>query len=163
MIKLCFLLSILISVNTGISYSQNAVPIRFAEAEYYWKHKHVDTLLIVNFWATWCKPCVEELPYFEQIQKEFLAQKVKVILVSQDDPEQLDSRVNAFIRKKKLQSEVWLMTESNPNTWIDAVDVNWTGAIPATLIVKPNGSYAGFHEKSLNYEELKSLIHPLLP
>jgi thiol-disulfide isomerase/thioredoxin len=164
MIRFCFSFLLLLLLLIPIaSNAQKAQLYSFSEAEQYWKNKHADTLLIVNFWATWCKPCVAELPYFEQIQQEFAQQKVKVILLSLDYPDVLKSRVIPFIQKKKLKSEVWLMNESNPNDWIDAVDSGWSGAIPATLIVKPDGTYAGFYEESLDYLKLKTIIQPLLP
>jgi len=163
MIRLCFSILVILLGNPIASFGQQAQLVRFSEAEQYWKNGHADTLLIVNFWATWCKPCVEELPYFEQIQQEYAHKKVKVIFMSLDYPDVLESRVNPFIINKKLKSEVWLMQESNPNDWIDSVDTGWSGAIPATLIVKPDGTYTGFYEESLDYLKLKTIIQPLLP
>lgn len=163
MIRLSFFILLLLLMSPVALFGQKAHLIHFSDAERYWKNEHPDTLLIVNFWATWCKPCVAELPYFEKIQQEYAHQKVKVILMSLDYPDVLKSRVNPFIQKKKIKSEVWLMHESNPNDWIDSVDSGWSGAIPATLIVKPNGVYAGFYEAPLDYLELKTIIHPLIP
>jgi len=163
MIRLCFSILVILLGNPIASFGQQAQLVRFSEAERYWKNGHADTVLIVNFWATWCKPCVAELPYFEQIQQEYAHKKVKVIFMNLDYPDVLESRVNPFIINKKLKSEVWLMQESNPNDWIDSVDTGWSGAIPATLIVKPDGTYAGFYEESLDYLKLQTIIQPLLP
>lgn len=143
--------------------NQKTIPIKFQEAQKYWQQNHGDTFLVVNFWATWCKPCVAELPCFEQIQEKYKNKPLKVILVSQDYRDVMESRVNPFIRKRNIRSDVWLMDESNPNIWIDQVDSGWSGAIPATLFVKPSGAYAGFYQKEFHCSELDSLIQTLNP
>ncbi|NBV13417.1 MAG: TlpA family protein disulfide reductase [Sphingobacteriia bacterium] len=135
--------------------------IKFVDAEKYWKTPK-DTVLVINFWATWCKPCIEELPCFEKINSRFPNKKIKVILVSQDYASDMDTRVNPFLKKKGIMSEVWLMNEKDPNTWIDRVSPGWSGAIPATLIVLPNGSYEGLYETSFTCEELYLLLEPLV-
>lgn len=95
-----------------------------------------DTTYVINFWATWCKPCVAEMPYFEQLHEKYKNQKVKVVLVSLDFKSQLDSRVVPFVEKRNLQPEVMLLDAGDPNKWIDLVDPSWSGAIPATLFFK---------------------------
>ena len=59
-------------------------------------HKDNDTTYVVNFWATWCKPCVAELPYFEQLTETYKGQKVKVLLVSLDFSKQIESKLLTF-------------------------------------------------------------------
>ena len=61
---------------------------------------------VINFWATWCAPCVKELPAFEKLNKEYAAKNVEVILVSLDFPKQVEKRLLPFINKKNLQSKV---------------------------------------------------------
>ncbi len=119
-------------------------------------HKENDTLYIVNFWATWCKPCVEELPYFEKIHTEYKNKKIKVLLVSLDFKDELESRLIPFIEKRKINSEIILLDESNPNTYIDKVSTNWSGEIPVTYIYKNQKVF--FYEKSFTYDELEAII-----
>lgn len=107
---------------------------------------------VVNFWATWCKPCIEELPHFETIGKEYRGKDVKVILVSLDFPDQTE-RLTNFIKKRNIQSEVVFLDDGDGNSWIPKVDVNWSGAIPATIIY--NGQKRSFYEKSFTYQELE--------
>lgn len=121
-----------------------------------------DTTYIINFWATWCKPCVEELPAFETIQKKYKDQKVKVILVSCDFKKQLDLRVVPFIKTNGLKSEVVLMNETDPNNWIERVDSRFSGAIPATLIVNGSKQFRFFKEGEITLTELDTIVSPLI-
>ena len=122
-------------------------------------HKQNDTTYVVNFWATWCRPCVKELPVFEQVHSESEEQTLKVVLVSLDFPERLNDLVVPFIERKNIKSEVVLLNDDNANRWIPLVSDQWSGAIPATLIVK-NGQVV-FHEGSHSYETLKSDIQSI--
>lgn len=121
-----------------------------------------DTTYVVNFWATWCKPCVEELPHFEKLNTTYKDQKVKVILVSCDFSKQLDSRVIPFVKNKNLHSDIRFMNETDPNTWIERVDSRFTGAIPATLIINGAKDFRFFKEGETTYEELETTIKPLI-
>src|SRR5438270_11989347 len=93
-----------------------------------------DTVYVVNFWATWCGPCVKELPYFDQLQQTYKSKPVKVLLVSMDFKSKLNE-VKAFARSRKLISEVYLADKPSEQSFIDAIDKNWSGALPGTLIV----------------------------
>jgi thiol-disulfide isomerase/thioredoxin len=121
-----------------------------------------DTVYVINFWATWCKPCVEELPYFEKLSQTYRNHKVKVLLVSCDFKKQVDSRLVPFIREKNLHSQVLFMNESNPVLWIDKVDPEFSGAIPATLILKGSKKFRHFEEGETTYETLDSIVKPLI-
>ncbi len=115
-----------------------------------------DTTYVVNFWATWCMPCVAELPHFEKANKVYKHKKVKVILVSLDMKKDVETKLPAFIKKKKLQSKIVYMNDPDANSWIMAVDKSWSGAIPATVIY--NAYKRKFYEQSFTFEELDSEI-----
>jgi len=115
--------------------------------------KQNDTTYVVNFWATWCKPCIAELPNFEKLHAAYKNQKVKVILVSLDMAKQVESNLIPYIKRKRLQSEVVHLKDPDMNTWITKVDANWSGAIPATVIY--NRSQRKFYEQSFTYEALE--------
>lgn len=119
-----------------------------------------DTTYVVNFWATWCKPCVKELPYFEQIGENYKDKQLKVILVSLDFPEHIESKVLPFIAKEKISSKVVLLDDADANTWIPKVDPEWQGSIPATLIF--NREKQKFFEKQLTLEDLQNTIGSFL-
>jgi thiol-disulfide isomerase/thioredoxin len=115
---------------------------------------------IVNFWATWCAPCVKELPYFEKIKKEYDDKNVEVLLVSLDFPKQVEKKLIPFINKRKLNSKVVLLDDINEDVWIKSIDENWSGAIPATLIYNKNKRK--FYEHSFDYETLEKELQTFI-
>lgn len=116
---------------------------------------HRSKTLVVNFWATWCAPCIKELPAFEELGERYRDKEVLVILVSLDFPNQLE-RLAAFIEKHNLQSQIVFLNDPNENTWISKVDPKWSGAIPATLMI--NKGERKFYERPFNYTELESVL-----
>ena len=115
-------------------------------------NKGLDTTYIINFWATWCAPCIKELPYFEKLSQHFKKEKLKVLLVTVDFKSELSTSVIPFLRKNKFKSQVFMMDEYSEQEYIDKVDKNWSGALPATLFVK--NSTRKFFEKEFTYQEL---------
>jgi thiol-disulfide isomerase/thioredoxin len=112
---------------------------------------------VVNFWATWCAPCVKEIPLFEKLNQE--DKNSKVILVSMDydlDPD--PAKVKRFIERKKIQSDVVILAEENPNDWIEKIDKTWTGALPSTLVINPNSGKRKFIQGELKEGDLEKLI-----
>lgn len=127
-------------------------------------YNNSDTIYVVNFWATWCKPCVAELPAFEKINLEFQssngsATKVKVLLVTMDFKEDLKIRVKPFLKKNNYQTEVVLFDEINGNDFISKIAEQWSGAMPATIITQNNKQRFELYEKKLNYEFLKNALN----
>jgi thiol-disulfide isomerase/thioredoxin len=119
--------------------------------------KDNDTLYIINFWATWCKPCIQELPYFEEVHEKYKTEKIKVILVSLDFKKHMDKRVIPFIEKNNIQSKVVLLNDGKPTYWIDSVSEDWSGAIPATLFY--NRDKRIFKEQEFySLEDIESII-----
>lgn len=121
-----------------------------------------DTLYVINFWATWCAPCVKELPYFDKLAAENTSAKLKVILISLDFKKQLESRIIPFVKEKNIQSKVVVLDEPNYNSWIDKVNPEWSGAIPATLIVGGTNTTPLFFEKEFIFTELNEIVKPLI-
>lgn len=109
---------------------------------------------VVNFWATWCAPCVKELPAFEKINKVYSNKNVEVLLVSLDFPKQVKKRLIPFINQKKVRSKVVLLDDINEDVWIKAIDSSWSGALPATIIYSEKGR--AFYEQSFDYEKLET-------
>lgn len=132
----------------------------FDELQRYLEAKDDSKTYVVNFWATWCAPCVKELPYFEELNANYSAKDVEVILISLDFPKQIDSKLKPFLKKKGLTSEVVVLDDVDSNTWIPKVNENWSGAIPATLIYNKNKT--AFYERSFDYQELETELKPFL-
>jgi thiol-disulfide isomerase/thioredoxin len=118
--------------------------------------KSNDTTYVINFWATWCKPCVEEMPGFLKAASEMKSEKVRFVFVSLDFPSQVDTRLKPFVKKHDMADMVILLDDPDSNSWIEKVDPQWSGAIPATLIYK--GIDRDFYEKSLSYNDLINII-----
>ena len=117
-----------------------------------------DKVHVVNFWATWCAPCIKELPYFEALNKR---KNIEVLLVSLDFPKHKQSRLLPFINNNKLQSKVVLLDDADENYWINDINANWSGAIPATLIY--NSQKRDFYERSFTKNELLILVKSFNP
>ena len=118
-----------------------------------------DTVYVINFWATWCKPCIEEIPEFIKVSQEMAGEKVVFIFVSLDFRRNLETGVIPFIKSRNMNHNILLLNDPDANSWIGQVDDSWTGAIPATLIYR--NEKRQFYEKTLTHEELKSIIHTL--
>lgn len=117
-----------------------------------------DKIYVVNFWATWCAPCIKELPYFEVLNQR---EDVEVLLVSLDFPKHKESRLLPFIKKNKLQSMVVLLDDADENYWINNIHPNWSGAIPATIVY--NNDKRDFYERSFTQNELLNLVESFNP
>ncbi len=130
--------------------------VTFPELQAYAASKHNDTLYVVNFWATWCEPCVKELPAFQQEYKKYASKKVKMIFVSLNAPREINT-VQKFVDSKNLNILVLLLNGGNPNNWIDKIDSSWSGAIPATVMYKL-GKKVYFREGEFTSETLEKAI-----
>ena len=119
-----------------------------------------DTLRVINFWATWCAPCVEELPYFEELTERFPGARLQVLLVSLDFRKQLSRRLLPFLAPRESTATVVVLDEPDADAWINAVDSSWSGAIPATLLLGPG--IRSFHEQSFTRQELDELVQSQL-
>ncbi|WGD35166.1 TlpA disulfide reductase family protein [Olleya sp. YS] len=149
------------TVKESTTFYSDALKIfNFNELEVYLAAKDNSKTYVVNFWATWCAPCVKELPYFEKLNKDYANKKVEVILVSLDFPKHLETKLKPFLAKHKLKSEVILLNDVDSNTWIPKVDKDWSGAIPATIIY--NQKKTLFYEHSFEYEELETELKQFL-
>ena len=120
-------------------------------------HQEAGKTYVVNFWATWCKPCVDELPAFEKLNAKYQKKNVEVLLVSLDFSNHLETKVVPFINKNNIRSEVVVLDDPDQNNWIPKVSEDWSGAIPATLIYNSNSR--AFYEQSFTYEALETALN----
>ena len=138
--------------------SQSVPIVKFAQLKQLVDRPN-DTVYVVNFWATWCAPCVKELPQFEALRQQYANKKLNVLLVSLDDRKTVTTKVNPFIRNRKIRSRVVLLDESDLNTWVDKLAPEWSGALPMTLILNRQRNVRKFIGKPVKAGELESIIN----
>lgn len=149
-------------MSSKIKYMEGLPPIyeKFEDLAPIFKQQ-TDTIYVINFWSTWCAPCIKELPHFEALNKKYADKKVKVILVSLDFKKQLETKLKPFLVKNNLQSKVLVLIDPDANSWVDRVDPSWSGAIPATYVYKQDRKE--FFEKEFEkFEDLEEIILPFL-
>jgi Thiol-disulfide isomerase and thioredoxins len=121
--------------------------------------KKDNKLYVVNFWATWCAPCVKELPDFMEVNEKYSSRKdFKMLLVSLDDVKELKTKVIPFIKARNITTGVYLLDDNKRmNYWIPAIEKTWGGVIPATVFYK-NGKKLHFIEGGTDKAELEKYI-----
>lgn len=152
--------SILFSVSFSLVNSQEIKMIKVTDLEK--TIANAQTPLIINFWATWCVPCIEEIPYFQEEARKHNADSLQLILVSLDMKETYPQKLTSFVQKRKITSTVQWLDETNADYFCPKVDEKWSGAIPASLFVNNNKGYRKFVEEQLSHDELKVEIKALL-
>lgn len=115
------------------------------------------TTVVINFWATWCGPCVEELPCFEELNQKYAGPDFQVWLVSLDFKSRLEKQFLPFLEKNKLKAEVILLADQNADDWIPKVHKDWQGGVPSTLIIR--GGERQLHQDQFkSFDELESFV-----
>jgi thiol-disulfide isomerase/thioredoxin len=120
------------------------------------------TPLIVNFWATYCVPCVEEIPFFQEEVKKQKANGVQLLLVSLDLKSYYPQKIKSFATSRKFTAPILWLNETNADYFCPKVDPKWSGVIPATLFINNSTGYRKFYEEPLSRETLKKEIMAIL-
>lgn len=119
-------------------------------------------LYVINFWATWCPPCVSELPDFQKVAGEFKSSSIKFIMISLDFPSQINSTLIPFLKKNKITLDVSVMMDIDYDSWIQKVDKDWQGGIPATLFINSSKKIREFTSGELSEKDLRKKINGYL-
>lgn len=121
---------------------------------------NADNVLVLNFWSTYCPPCIKEMPHFNQLKMEYQNRNIRILLISLDDVLQLDARIYPFVNKYNIEQEVMVLKDQNYTKWTEKIDKSWYGALPATLIIKGKnrnfrfGSYETYNDLKLDIEKM---------
>lgn len=157
-LKYFFLLLLIWGSTFTSTYSQSVKVINLKDFEVLLNRKS-DSIYVYNFFATWCKPCVKELPHFIKFSKDSIHSYINITFINLDQPENVDDIVIPFLAKKKLTQTVYLLNNTNYALWMPRVDRRWGGSIPATLVINATNNKRAFMEGEINYKELMDLIH----
>ena len=118
--------------------------------------------LVVNFWATWCRPCIEEIPWFQRVVSSHQADSVELILVSVDYREEYPAGIENTAAKRNFTATIYWLNETNADYFCPRVDPKWSGAVPATLFVNNKTGYRKFMEEQVSREKLDNEIKAIL-
>ena len=117
-----------------------------------------DTIYVVNFWATWCAPCIRELPEFDRLNTLANGAPVKVLLVSLDFKTEYPVRLNTFVQRMHLKPEVLWLNETDANTFIPKLYPDWEGTVPATWIIWSKTGRQRFLEGVVDALQITTLL-----
>ncbi len=139
---------------TTISFSQEIKKVKIEDVV-----NMIDTSstpIIVNFWASWCQPCIHEIPWFEKAVAELKDKQVKMVLVSLDfGKDYREKLLDQFVKKQGYTSTVVWLDETNADKFCPKIDSSWDGSIPVTLMVNNQKKYRQFFEYQLKEERFK--------
>jgi len=118
--------------------------------------------MIISMWATWCKPCIGEIPYFIEEVKNHASDSIQILLVSLDFKEAFPKEIAAFAKKRNFDAPIAWLNETDADYFCPKLDPKWSGAIPATLFINNKTGYRNFFEEQLSHEKLKLEIMAML-
>lgn len=159
-----YLIATLLLVSVSV-FSQEVRSVKITDVEKIIAESK--TPLIINMWATWCVPCVEELAYFQQEVALHNASagpgdSIQLLLVSLDFKESFPEKIRKFMKKRNVTAEVVWLDETNADYFCPKIDAKWSGAIPATLFINNKTGYRNFIEEQISHEKLKKEIMAIL-
>jgi thiol-disulfide isomerase/thioredoxin len=124
--------------------------------------KQADKPTIFNFWATFCKPCIEEIPHFQEIAKKYDSAGVNLVFISLDLEEAYPAKIQTFAKKRNINYPITFLDETNADLFCPVVDPKWSGAIPATLFVNNKTGYRQFYEEQLSKEQVEKEVRKMI-
>ena len=127
------------------------------------KNEAATKLRLINVWATWCGPCMLEYPNFLVLQRMYGARDFEFVSVSADKPDQ-EAKVLKVLQDKHSAVPNYLFAEDDKYALIEAIDKDWNGALPYTILVEPNGKVVWRHQGDVDFAKLKKVIvdHPMI-
>lgn len=154
--KRIFITAVIVSIGL-LSKAQTIPSWKITDVVNYYSQK-TDSIYVINFWATWCKPCVEELPYLQSISRKYADKKVKLLLVSLDLASFYPDKISSFAKKQNITADIVWLNETDADYFCNRVDKKWSGSIPATIIVNAAAGYKQFYEQQFNEKEFEKAL-----
>ncbi len=140
--------------------AQQVKSIKIAELEKTIKESKAP--LIVNFWATFCVPCIQEMPYFQELAQQYKPKDVSLVFVSLDLKEAYPTKVMEMAKKLKLIFPVAWLNETNADYFCPKIDTSWMGGMPSSLFINNATGYHKFFEDQLSKEKLEKEIQAMI-
>ena len=154
------ILIIILTLVTTTSFSQDVKRIKITDLEK--TIRESKTPLIVNFWATYCVPCLDEIPYFQEMALQYKSNGLSLLLVSLDLKEAYPGRIDTIARKLKMKPPITWLDETNADYFCPKVDSSWSGGLPSSLFINNATGYHKFFEDRLSKEKLEREIQAML-
>ena len=112
-------------------------------------------VLLINIWATWCVPCKEEFPDLIKFSEKY-GEQIELIGISIDYPDEVESKIIPFLNKLKPNFINYVNVENDTEKFINNLNPDWSGAIPATFFYDSEGKQFSFYEGKMSFEEIKN-------
>ncbi|HEY3330644.1 MAG TPA: TlpA disulfide reductase family protein [Capsulimonadaceae bacterium] len=122
---------------------------------------HKGSIVVVNFWATYCPPCVAEFPSLVKLSQDYRSKGVAVIAVSTDSPRERRTKVEPFLRSRHATFTNFIEHAIDPEAFINAIDPSWQGDLPRTLIYDKHGRLAKILEGEQTYASFAAAVKSL--
>lgn len=148
---------LLLLFSTSVSRAQKIPQWNIVNVVNYFS-KDNDTTYIINFWSTWCKPCLEEIPYMQKIVNKYKDQKIKFLMVSLDTKKVYGQNLTKVIKARKITAPVVWLNETDADVYCPKIDSSWGGALPATLFINNKANYKKFFEGQMSENEFEKEI-----
>jgi peroxiredoxin len=119
-------------------------------------------LLLVNFWATWCEPCLAEFPEIQKMVRTYKKRPLQIVTVSINSPDELKF-VQSFLGEQHAVSRNLLFDGKDPADAVTAFGTGWTGGVPYTVLISPSGEVLFKTQGAMNVVEVRRAILRNLP
>lgn len=158
--KPLMMLILLLGSQWMISFGQEIPKVKIGDIAAF--IQKTDKPLVVNFWSTTCKPCIAEIPYFQEKVKAFEADSVLLVLVSLDMRANYPDKIRDFAKARNFYAPIQWLDETNADYFCPVIDSSWSGVIPATLFINNKTGYRYFQEEKIKPDKFEEILRKLV-
>lgn len=115
-------------------------------------------VVLLNFWATWCPPCLVEFPEIVALEKEFRSRGLTVISVSADSPKRVESDLIPFLEKHPPSFPIYVMQTDDVDAFMHRIDPEWDGTLPTTFFIDRQGKIVFKRFAAMSREKLERAL-----